>query len=313
MINLLFTHLTDFKVHTRIKCIRKMSSNLSGNNNLKVFRALVIAGSDIDQELYQEQLRSMSIDSCATECMSEAQKVIDAVAEKNILMDLVVIDCAEIDSTHEDFIATLRNYQSFKDTIILAAIDGKANDSRPISKSVDETFIRPISPSLFEEKVETLLNIHGASSENLTEEVPSSFGLDILIAEDNEVNQIVFSEVLNDLGANFKIAENGQEAVDLWKSHNPAIVLMDVSMPIMSGHEATIAIRTIEKENGLRHTPICAITAHALKGDRDDCIAAGMDDYLSKPVSPDMMAEKIRSLLPNSHPLNGTFALASDA
>lgn len=276
-----------------------------------MFRALVIAGSDIDQELYQEQLRSMSIDSCATECIDEAQKVIDAVVEKNIPIDLVVIDCAKIDSTHNNFIATLRKHPSFKDTIILAAIDGKANDSQPISESIDETFMRPISPSLFEEKVETLLNIHAVGLENSTEERPSSFGLDVLIAEDNEVNQIVFSEVLSDLGVNFKIAKNGQEAIELWKVHNPAVILMDVSMPVMSGHEATKAIRAIEKEKGLHHTPICAITAHALKGDKEDCIAAGMDDYLSKPVSPDMMVKKIGSLLPKSHPLNGLFAKAA--
>ncbi|MEW7008797.1 MULTISPECIES: response regulator [unclassified Lentilitoribacter] len=204
---------------------------------------------------------------------------------------------------------------SFKNTVILQATDGNATESQifSISKNVDATFTRPISPSLFEDKIVELLNIQMAGSDDLPEEETSNFGLDILIAEDNEVNQIVFTEVLNDLGANFKIAGNGQEAVELWKTHNPAIVLMDVSMPVMSGHEATKAIRAIEEENDLRHTPICAITAHALKGDKEDCFAAGMDDYLSKPVSPDMMAAKIGSLLPKSHPLNKTFAVGEAA
>lgn len=280
---------------------------LPDSNDPKVFRALVIAGSDINHELYQEQLRSMGIDSCATECLIEAQQLVDAVAEKNILIDLVVIDCAQIESTHQDFVVTLREYPNFKNTIILVATDQDATESKyhSASNGIDEFFVRPISPSLFEEKVEKLLNIHAAGSTIIMEEDPSSFGLDILIAEDNEVNQIVFTEVLNDLGANFKIAENGQEAVELWKLHNPAVILMDVSMPVMSGHEATKTIRAIEKEKGLRHTPICAITAHALKGDKEDCFAAGMDDYLSKPVSPDMMAEKIGSLLPKSHSLSG--------
>lgn len=284
-------------------------------SDLKIIRALVITSSEIDKELYQEQLRSLRIDSCATECLGEAKRVVDAVAEKNIPIDLVVIDCAEIETAHEDFIATLRKYPNFKDTIILAAIDRDANESKTLTipKSIDETFVRPISPSLFEERVEQLLNIHTKNLEELDVEEPSNFGLDILIAEDNEVNQIVFSEVLNDLGVSFKIAENGHEAVELWKTHNPAIILMDVSMPVMSGHEATKAIRAIEKDNGLRHTPICAITAHALKGDKDDCLAAGMDDYLSKPVSPNMMAEKIGSLLPKTHPLYEKSALVNAA
>lgn len=275
----------------------------------------MVVGSDVDQQLYQEQLRSLSIDCCATECLSEAQKVVDAVVEKNISIDLLVIDCAEFESFHEDFVGKLRECASFRDTIVLLATDGKVNEKQlaAISKSINETFLKPISPSFFGERVANLLNIGTNKPDASGGEDLSRFGLDILIAEDNEVNQIVFSEVLNDLGVTYKIAENGQEAVDLWIEHNPAIVLMDVSMPVMNGHAATKTIRAIEMENGLRHTPICAITAHALKGDREDCFAAGMDDYLSKPVSPDVMAEKIRELLPKSHPLNSVSASAEAA
>lgn len=278
---------------------------MSDHNDLKIFRALVLAGNDIDRELYQEQLRSMNIDCCATACLSEAQQVVDVVAEKNIQIDLIVIDCTEIETTHKNFVQDLRKYPKFENTVILAAADDNVTGGiiQSISKDVDEVLIRPISPSLFEEKIESFLNIHTEISHVVVEEEPTNFGLDILIAEDNEVNQIVFSEVLNDLGVEFKIAGNGQEAVEFWKHHNPAIILMDVSMPVMSGHEATKAIRAIERENNLRHTPICAITAHALKGDKEDCFEAGMDDYLSKPVSPDMMVSKIGHLLPKSHPL----------
>lgn len=117
--------------------------------------------------------------------------------------------------------------------------------------------------------------------------------LDILVAEDNEVNQIVFRQILEDLGLRFKIVEDGRLAVATFMKQPPKMILMDISMPEMNGKEATAAIRRYEAENNFKHTPIVAVTAHALKGDREECLAAGMDDYLSKPVSPGKLSQKI--------------------
>jgi CheY-like chemotaxis protein len=123
--------------------------------------------------------------------------------------------------------------------------------------------------------------------------------LDIMVAEDNEVNQIVFTQILEDLGVNYQIVDNGGSAVELWKTASPALILMDVSMPVMNGHQATEAIREAEAQEPKRgHTPIIGVTAHALTGDKEKCLQAGMDDYLSKPISPEKLAEKIRDWLP---------------
>ncbi len=119
--------------------------------------------------------------------------------------------------------------------------------------------------------------------------------LDILVAEDNAVNQIVFTQILEGLPYRYEIADNGRKAFEAMKAKRPAIILMDVSMPEMNGMEATIAIREFEAEHGLPRTPIIGVTAHALKGDRDRCIESGMDDYLSKPISPDMLEAKINT------------------
>ncbi|MCA8967985.1 MAG: response regulator, partial [Planctomycetes bacterium] len=118
--------------------------------------------------------------------------------------------------------------------------------------------------------------------------------IDVLVAEDNEVNQLVFSQILDGIGISYRVASNGRTAVELYKTLRPTIVLMDVSMPEMNGLEATAAIRDLEKETGT-HTPIIGITAHALKGDRERCLEAGMDDYLTKPISPDRLSGKIET------------------
>jgi len=118
--------------------------------------------------------------------------------------------------------------------------------------------------------------------------------LDILVAEDNEVNQIVFQQILGDLGYSFEIMPDGRRAVEAWQRLSPRVILMDVSMPDMNGFDATEKIREIEAANSFTRTPIVGVTAHALKGDRERCLDAGMDDYFTKPVSPDRLATKLR-------------------
>jgi CheY-like chemotaxis protein/HPt (histidine-containing phosphotransfer) domain-containing protein len=129
-------------------------------------------------------------------------------------------------------------------------------------------------------------------------EARSLSGLRVLLAEDHPVNRLITSRVLQDLGCDVTLAANGVEALQQWEQSPFDLVLMDVQMPVMGGEEAVRRLRAIERERG-GHTPVVAVTAHALAGDREKYLAAGMDAYVSKPVSPDSLTHAMHEALEN--------------
>ena len=129
---------------------------------------------------------------------------------------------------------------------------------------------------------------------------PASRGLRILIAEDNPVNQAVAVGTLQNEGHTLSLAENGREAVRLYHFARPDLILMDVQMPELDGIGAAREIRAVEESSGHR-TPIIAMTAYAMKGDSERCLLAGMDAYLSKPLTKELLLKAIESIVKDDH------------
>ena len=114
-------------------------------------------------------------------------------------------------------------------------------------------------------------------------------GARVLVVEDELVNQMVCKQVLEKMGIEVGVAENGQQAIETLDEQQFDLVLMDCQMPVLDGYKATEQIRVKEQKHNLPRIPIIALTAHAMQGDREACIEAGMDDYLSKPFKiPDL-------------------------
>jgi CheY-like chemotaxis protein len=127
----------------------------------------------------------------------------------------------------------------------------------------------------------------------------------ILLAEDNSVNQEIVIAVLKVIGCRVDVAMNGHEAVAMYKQRKYDLILMDCMMPEMDGYVATQEIRALEKAAGKERVPILALTANAMEGDREKCLAVGMDDYLAKPIAIEVLRAKVVALLKSNVAITG--------
>ncbi|MBZ9670018.1 response regulator [Mesorhizobium sp. ES1-3] len=293
-------------------------------------RVLVIDDNPVNREILLEQLRSWSFDCAAAESGAVGLAFLDRACQLGASVDCIILDYQMPGMNGADVARAIAadSRLSTIPVVILTSVDqvdfGKmiidfgiaAHLTKPARSAVllgtvisviqkarsqvgKARFVRePVQPKP-QTTPPAFTVIRGpavpAAPVPDLNAAPNS-PIDILIAEDNDVNQMVFGQILNGLGLSYRIAGNGRTAVEMYRSLHPRLVLMDVSMPEMNGYEATRAIRAIEASSG-GHIPIIGVTAHALKGDRDKCIEAGMDDYLPKPVSPDRLGAKIGTWL----------------
>src|SRR2546428_2790048 len=191
-------------------------------------------------------------------------------------------------------------------TVMLLTSDVMNGDlARCRTLGIARHLVKPFTPS---ELLDAVLLALGQSLE--TKAAPaapadpgaetSSQRLHVLVAEDNPVNQRLIVRLLEKMGHIPIVAHNGQEAVEAYESRPFDAALMDVQMPVMDGLAATMAIRESEARHpGGRRLPIMALTAFAMRGDRERCLAAGMDEYLTKPIKPDELSVALGRLLGN--------------
>jgi len=170
--------------------------------------------------------------------------------------------------------------------------------------AIKAAVIKPVGP---QELLDALLGVYGGHRPSVEKaarplaQAPqaTTAALRILVAEDTPFNQKFILRLLNRWGYSAKIAENGRQALEIFAKQTFDLVLMDVQMPEMDGFEATRAIRDREAGTG-RRIPIIAMTAHAMKGDRERCLEVGMDDYVSKPIAVDLLQSAINALVPQA-------------
>ncbi len=265
-------------------------------------RILIIDDNGVNRRILEEQTSAWGCPSQSCDSGEEGLKILRAAADQGEPFDLVIMDYQMPHLNGVEAARLIRAEHSLAATaiIMLTSVD-HANASEQFKEiGIDGHLTKPARSAALQRAVARALHHTApepaAAPEN--KETPAQTAsqnkdcIDVLVAEDNEVNRLVVSHILKAGGYSYDMAVNGREAVEKFRTLKPKLILMDVSMPEMNGYEATAAIRDIEKDES-RRTPIIGVTAHAVKGDREDCITSGMDDYVPKPVSPAKLTAKI--------------------
>jgi CheY-like chemotaxis protein len=222
---------------------------------------------------------------------------------------LVLLDACMPDEDGFSLARSIRNHSALAGAAImmLSSNDLHADAQKCREAGIDVFLVKPVMQRDLRDAILRVLKT-GAAPElhTLASNVaaaPPAAGLRVLLAEDNPVNQKLALRLLEKRGYIVTVAGDGARAVKEHAHQRFDLILMDLQMPDIGGLEATRMIRDREQGTGL-HIPIVALTAHAFKGDRERCLEAGMDDYVSKPIAPDQLFETIERVTAGRVPLH---------
>jgi signal transduction histidine kinase/DNA-binding response OmpR family regulator len=252
-------------------------------------RALVIDDHEINRRVFAETLRLWGIECTLARTAMEGLAAIDQARRDSKPFPLLLVDVNLPDAEGFDLVDDARKRFALDPrTVLMLTSGGRAGDvDRCRELGVFAHLAKPVRQAQLLRTIQGALGVgaaHVSDGADATSPPPGIGGLRVLVAEDNVVNQKIAESLLKRRQHHATIVSNGREAVDAWKQGAYDLVFMDVQMPEMDGFEATAAIRGLEKGSGT-HTRIIAMTAHAMSGDRERCIDAGMDDYVTKPIS----------------------------
>ncbi|MEZ5894520.1 MAG: response regulator [Parvularculaceae bacterium] len=268
-------------------------------------RMLVIDDNEINRLILEEQAAAWGFDCVSRSSGAAGIETLRAAETDGDPFDIVIMDFHMPEMDGAETVRVIREDRNIGRTpiVMLTSVDDTSDRVDSISVEAHLTkpvrsaaLLRAIAASMRRAERDTAGATEAPASEPAQKKAAPTGRIDVLVAEDNEVNRMVVGHILDNAGLSYEMAENGREAVRKFIELRPRLILMDVSMPEMNGFEATAQIRSMEAAEGA-HTPIIGVTAHAVNGDRENCLQAGMDDYVAKPVSPQKLSEKIRQYL----------------
>jgi CheY-like chemotaxis protein len=229
-------------------------------------------------------------------------ETIDSLLIENIFISLANANKSQLNKTQVIFLTTMNNDSANKSTL-LTSLMAKENVHRLTKPIVTKSLHRELTLTFSSKNRKPELRSVTKLFASQTVAESDNEHVKILLVEDNRINQEVALGLLRKMGYKADVAKNGLHALELLEKRQLSkpyqLVLMDCQMPEMDGYQATVAIRSEDKYQLSRQINIIAMTANTMKGDQEKCLAAGMNDYLAKPINPSLLAEKIAFWLAN--------------
>ena len=268
-------------------------------------KVLVVDDSEVSRLILEKQLSALSMRTSTATHAASALRKLSSAAQDGDPYEAVVIDEVMPGTDGLDLGAAIRA-EPYGQTIklVISSSSATINIGRTaIGVDFDASLPKPVSPSGIQQCLDTLFQgISGATTTSETKpqaQDQKERMFRILVAEDNSINQLLIISILNGYGYHADVVANGHEALQALRSVPYDLVVMDIQMPVMGGIEATRQIRQLI--GAAAAIPIIAVTAHALKGDRENLLQVGMNDYVSKPIDKNELLEKIGYWLSLSH------------
>ncbi|NQT16066.1 MAG: response regulator, partial [Planctomycetes bacterium] len=278
-----------FTVALETSRVKKRDSSPEELQDLAGLRVLVVDDNRTNRRILEEQLKEWQVQPTMADSADAAIRVMDERHLAGQPFGLVLTDCHMPKTDGFALVEQIKQRAelSAATIIMLTSTDAPGAVRRCRRLGIAAHLIKPVRPG---ELLKAIRAAMGYAPRQAVLEAPRKADavtdhrkLRILLAEDNAVNQRLAVAILRKRDYEVEVVDNGKEAVEAWQRGVYDLVLMDVQMPVMSGFEATAAIRAAEEPRGT-HTPIVAMTAHAMKGDRQRCLDAGMDGYVAKPI-----------------------------
>jgi signal transduction histidine kinase/DNA-binding response OmpR family regulator len=265
--------------------------------------ALIVDDNENARDVLIEMLANNGLTAKAVRSGEDAIAAIKAASDDGKPFDLVLMDWRMPDMDGAEAsreIKALRSISRIPAIMMVSAFDRERAMNGVADHEMDGFLIKPVNESLLIDSIATIFGVKPdyleADSWSAAGDFPAELlGRRVLLVEDNDVNRELASELLSDMGIQVTIAVNGREGVDRVISEPFDLVLMDIQMPVMDGLTATKLIRADERFGKL---PILAMTAHAMSGDRDRSLNAGMNDHITKPIDPNRLQAALMRWMP---------------
>ena len=262
-------------------------------------RVLVVDDNQTNRRILELMLKGWKMQPTLADGGPAALEEMRRAASNGRPFDLVLTDCHMPHMDGFMFVEELKKHPELaRSTIMmLTSADRQGAYERCHQLGIAATLLKPLKQLELRQTIVEILGNVDRSQRQPTPTAAASHStnglkLRLLLAEDNRVNQQVAIRMLNKLGHDVTVVEDGQLALDALQTNDFDVVLMDVQMPVLDGFKAVAAIREQERSTG-RHQLVIAMTAHAMSGDRKRCLDAGMDDYVSKPISATAISEAL--------------------
>jgi len=275
---------------------------------------LVVDNSDVNREIFAEMLTNWGMHPTCTDSGPGALKILETTKRTGHPFPIVLLDAVMPSMDGFQVLQRIQSAPGLAGAVImlLSANRLMADKERCRGLGVKQSLSKPVGQSELLDAILLALGQDTAEEYLMPVEAEDQKKavqrkLAILLAEDNPVNQKLAIRLLQKAGHSVTLARTGREALEAWEAvASPGfdVLLMDIQMPEMDGMEATAAIRAREKKSG-KHVPILAMTAHAMRGDKERCFAGGMDGYVSKPILPSALFAEIERCLGISQGLEG--------